>query len=487
MTATTALAEGKYTAQASEPSSLGNSEGKSEPPVEFEVVTKVPAVTFTTVPPARSNQTKPTFEGTTTAGETEPVVVHIYEGSGTAGKQVAGLSATPSNGKWSVAVSSTLSDGSYTAQATQLSSLGNGEGKSEPPVEFEVDTKPPFVALQDLAARSKVNKPTFRGSVTEAGQVTVHVHEGATASGKEVTSFKVTMAAAGEWSVVASPALADGKYTAVATEPSALGNGEGESESRGFEVFTKPPAVVFTTVPAPRSKQGKPSFEGTTTAGEAEPVAVHIYEGSGTSGKEATQLKATPSGTKWSVSASTSLADGTYTAQATQVSTLGNNEGKSETVEFEVFSGAPTVKVTHGPEARSKQTKPSFEGEASETENVTVRIYAGPGTGGKEVTSFSAAVAEHKWHGTDTSVLAEGKYTAVAFEPSSLGNAEGESAPVEFEVVTIPPVVAFTKVPAARSKQKQPTFEGTTTAAETGQVTVHIYEGSGRPGKKSSA
>ena len=63
---------------------------------------------------------------------------------------------------------------------------------------------------QTLTARSKVNKPTFRGAVSEAGPVTVHVHEGPAASGKEVTSFKVSASEAGEWSVVASPALADG-------------------------------------------------------------------------------------------------------------------------------------------------------------------------------------------------------------------------------------------------------------------------------------
>ncbi len=486
VTATSALAEGKYTAQASEPSSLGNGEGKSEPPVEFEVVTKVPAVVITHGPEARSSQTKPSFEGTTTAGETQPVVVHVYEGHGTAGREAAELRATPSSGKWSVTASSALAQGTYTAQATQESSLENGPGTSGT-AEFEVVTGPPAVTFTKVPlARSKQSKPTFEGTTTvaETGQVTVHVYEGRGTTGKEAVELKVTPSG-GKWSVTASSTLPDGFYTAQATQTSSLGNGEGKSEAVEFEVFTKAPAVVFTKVPEARSKQTKPAFEGTTTAGETEAVTVRVYEGSGTGGKVAAELKATPSGTKWSVTTSSALSSGKYTAQAAQVSSLGNSEGKSEAVEFEVTTKPPTVKITHAPEARSKQTKPTFEGEASETEPVTVAVFEGSGTAGKKIASLSAAVDEHKWHVTDAGTLAEGKYTAVASEQSSLGNAEGESEAVEFEVVTAPPAVVFTKVPATRSKQSKPAFEGTTTVAETGQVTVHVYEGHGTTGKEA--
>ena len=383
MTASTALAEGVYTAQAAQTSSLGNGEGKSEV-VEFEVVTKAPALAFSKVPAARSSQTKPVFEGTTTAGETEQVMVRVYEGSGTAGKVAASLTATPSGTKWSVTASAGLANGKYTAQASQASSLGNSEAKTET-VEFEV----------------------FVGSAP----------------------------------------------------------------------------LQITHGPEPRSKQTKPAFEGTSTAGEAEQVSVHIYEGHGTNGREVAKLTTTPSGGKWSIAATTELGNGEYTAQATQPSSIGNGEAKSETLGFEVFTNPPTV-TTHAPEKRSKQTKPTFEGEASETEPVTVHIYEGAGTAGKQLPTLKATVSEHKWHVTETSTLAEGKYTAQATEPSSLDNAEGKSEPpVEFEVVTKVPGVVFTTVPATRSKQTKPLFEGTTTAAETEPVTVHVYEGSGTAGK----
>ena len=482
-TVSTALAEGKYTAQASEPSSIGNAEGQTEPPVEFEVFGKPPAVVITHAPEARSKQTKPTFEGTTTVGETASVIVHVYEGSGTGGKEVVALTAPVSNAKWSVSVASALGEGEYTAQATQVSSLENGPGASGT-VEFEVVTKPPVVVLTGLPARSKTTKPTFSGSVSEPGAVTVHVHEGSSVSGKEVGSVKVTVAKAGSWSVAASSGLTEGVYTAVAVEPSAIGNEPGESEPSVFEVVTKAPVVVFTKVPAVRSSQAKPAFEGSTTVGETEPVTVHVYEGSGTGGKEVVGLKASVSGGKWSVSASSGLADGKYTAQATQVSSLGNGPGSSEAVEFEVFTGVPTVKITHGPAERSKQNEPVFEGEASESEPVTVRVYEGVGTAGKEVATLKATPSAGKWSVAATSALGDGKYTAVAFQTSSLGNGVGESEEVGFEVFTKAPAVLFAKVPAARSKQNKPAFEGSTTPGETNQVTVHVYEGSGTGGKE---
>ncbi len=173
-------------------------------------------------------------------------------------------------------------------------------------------------------------------------------------------SLKVTPSA-GKWSVAVSSALRMEVHGA-GDAASSIGNGSGTSEALEFEVFTKPPAVVFTKVPAARSSQSKPAFEGTTTPAETAQVTVHIYEGSGTGGKEATLLKAAVSAGKWSVAASSALADGKYTAQATQPSSIGNGSGTSGAVEFEVFTGVPELVITHGPEARSKQNKPAFEG-----------------------------------------------------------------------------------------------------------------------------
>ena len=134
----------------------------------------------------------------------------------------------------------------------------------------------------------------------------------------------------------------------------------------------------------------------------------------------------------------------TYTVVASEPSTIGNTEGLSEKSTFIIFTRPPTVVITKPPEGRSNKTKPAFEGEASETEPVSVHIYEGTTTSGKVVVpALKATVSEGKWHVTATTELAEGKCTAVAVEPNSIENASGESKAVQFEIVTRPPTVTM--------------------------------------------
>ena len=193
----------------------------------------------------------PTFGGTTTEDLTQ-VTVKIYKGSSVSGSPVeAGPSEVPLLGKWTATDETRLTAGTYTAIAEQPDSLLE-PGPSEP-VTFTVNTKPPTVTLEKLPTRSNESKPTFDGKASEPGTVTVHIHEGTGNGGPVVKSLTATVSETGEWSVTDSSPLADGPYTAVAIEPSTIGNPEGESEPRTFEVFTHPPAVEFTKVPAERS------------------------------------------------------------------------------------------------------------------------------------------------------------------------------------------------------------------------------------------
>ncbi len=161
------------------------------------------------------------------------MTVHIYEGTGTAGKEVESLTATVSGEhKWHVTVTTALADGKYTAQATEPSSIGNATGKSEPPQTFEVFTKPPTVTMEALPERSNENEPKFKGTASEPGTVTVRVFKGKEAKGTEAAKLTATVGAKGEWSVTQATPLPDETYTAIASEPSAIGNEEGKSELR---------------------------------------------------------------------------------------------------------------------------------------------------------------------------------------------------------------------------------------------------------------
>jgi hypothetical protein len=476
-----ALPSGKhtFTAHATEVSGLDNATGESNT-VTFEVDTLSPVVALVNGPPSISSNTTPSFSGT--ASEETEVVVHVFEGS----KEVATATTSASGGNWSAGpVSPALPTGkhSFTAYATEVSGLGNAEGKSNT-VTFEVNTNAPTVTL-NAVARSKNTTPSFSGTASEAGPaVTVDIYKGSEAKGTPVATATAAGSRTGEaWSSgSASPALETGNhtFTAVAVEPSGLGNAEGKSAEVHFEVDTEPPELTLNTVA--RSKDTTPSFSGTTNeAGPA--VTVKIYKG--TKAERTVVAEATAaggrSGASWaSGDASPALPSGdrSYTAVAVEPSGITNGEGKSAEVHFEVDTEPP--EVTLNAVARSKSTTPSFSGTASEAgPAVTVDIYKGSEAKGTLVATATAAgsrTGEAWTSGSASPALEAGShtFTAVAVEPSGITNGEGKSAEVHFEVDTLPPEVKLN--PVALSKNTTPSFSGT--ASESGQaVTVDIYKG----------
>ena len=68
-----------------------------------------------------TNDTTPTFSGSAGAEplDSSTVTVKVYSGSTVSGSPVQTLTATELGGAWSVAASSALPDGTYTAQASQ--------------------------------------------------------------------------------------------------------------------------------------------------------------------------------------------------------------------------------------------------------------------------------------------------------------------------------------------------------------------------------
>ena len=395
--------------------------------------------------------------------ELTQVTVKLYKGSSVSGSPVeAGPSEIPLLGSWTATDETRLKAGKYTAIAEQPDSLLE-PGPSEP-VTFTVNTKPPTVTLEKLPARSNESKPTFKGTASEPGTVTVHVHEGTGNGGPVATSLTATVSETGEWSVTDSSALADGAYTAVATEPSTIGNPAGESETRTFEVFTHPPAVEFTKVPAERSKVTKPVFEGTTTrrrnrTGRGPHPQGHRSKGA--------TLKATASGgRKWSVTRA--AAGGRAVHSPGDAGEPGRKRrGVSEAIEFEIVTAVPKVNL-QAIKSRSKVTKPTFRGEASEPGTVMVHVHEGEyeeqgkwprpsirrcARSGRRMESESLppALADGALHGRGDRA------------ERGRRNGTGESESRTFEVFTEPPEVKFTNVPAERSGETKPTFEGTTT------------------------
>ena len=453
------LAEGThdYTAFATEKSGLGNEEGQSAH-VGFEVDTRSPQVTIQG-PPGRSNDTTPSFSGT--AGEPTEVAVHVFEGS----TEVASAKTTAVGGNWSAMLATPLPSGrrSYTAYATERSGIGNPPGVT-PPVSFVVDTEPPTVTIEQPPPRGSDRTPSFAGTAGEATEVVVHVLE----EGREVGKAATT-ASSGRWSATLATPLPSGRHrlSAYATERSGIGNGDGTSGTVGFELDTESPSVTLTGPPA-RSRDTAPTFAG--TASEDTEVVVHVLHGA----SEVAHVATTASGGLWStpdLGPALPAGRSSYTAYATERSGIGNEEGRSATVAFEVDTEPPTVTLT-GPPARSNDRTPSFSGSAGEETEVVVHLLEGAIEVGRAGTTASGG----KWSVSLSPALPAGEhaYTAYATETSAIGNEDGRSATVGFELDTEPPRVTI-QAPPPRSKDTTPSFSGT--ASEAGHVEIHVLSG----------
>src|SRR5690349_7859086 len=141
-----------------------------------------------------TNETRPTFAGFTSDTE-DPVVVTVSKG----GSPVESLETTPKGtGEWSVRVPSDLGDGSYTALAEQTETL-TGEPGSAGPIGFTIDTQSPTVTLTAVPSPSNDSTPSFSGTASDTGEVTVYVFKGSSPGGTKAAEVSSSVSG-GVWS-----------------------------------------------------------------------------------------------------------------------------------------------------------------------------------------------------------------------------------------------------------------------------------------------
>lgn len=467
------LADGTYTAIATQEDEAGNV-GKSAPQT-FTINTAPPTVTLNSPAPL-SNNTTPSFSGG--ASDTTAVSVSIYQGAKPSGTLVWKTTASVVGGSWSSeSVNPPLTNGQYTAIATQASSLGNPEGKSAPAT-FKVNTSAPSVTLSQPPSPSSNTSPSFSGTASDATSVTVKVYEGEHPTGTVVAEATATPAGGAWTSTAAKPALLTGKrtYTAIAAQKSEIaGNPEGTSTPVTFAVDTTAPTVTLTQPKSP-SNNPAPTFSG--TASDTSTVIVNIYKGPTVKGAVVTTAIAPGTGGPWTSGATVSqLPEGTYTAQATQASSLGNPEGKSAPVTFVIDTKKPAVTVT-ALHPQINTPTPELTGhvgtEPGDLPVVVLKIYEGQGLVGKVVAEATLTVgAKTSSWSFKSSNLTDGTYTVQATQTDEAGNI-GASAPMTFTIDTVLPTVTL-NTPPSPSNNQTPSFTGT--ASDTTTVTVAIYEG----------
>ena len=328
-TTATALAQNAYTVTGSQTDAAGNT-GTSAAN-SFTIDTTPPVVTVT-APTAGlvTNNTAPTFVGTCTTGD-GTVTATVKVGATTSQTRTSACIA----GAWSVAASPTLAQNAYTVQATQTDAAGNTGSSAT--VTFTIDTTAPVVTVTAPASGSATNDTTpalTGGCTTGDGNVTVVVKQGA------ATLQTFTPAcSAGSWSATAT-ALAENGYTVQASQTDAAGN-TGASAASSFTIDTTAPTVTVTAPTAALvTNNATLTFGGGCTNGDGT-VTATVKLGAAVS---QTRTSACTAGA-WSVAASPTLAQNTYTVQASQTDGAGNT-GSSATVTFTIDTTAPGVTIT---------------------------------------------------------------------------------------------------------------------------------------------
>jgi hypothetical protein len=344
-------------------------------------------------------------DNTLTSDNTPAVAGQCTIGAGTvtATVQPGGVTvaaACTGLGTWSGAVASALADGDYTISATQTGLLAGAVSNTN---KFTVDTRSPVVTLlSPVSSASLTNSDVvFSGACSENGRpvtVTVTGPPGVTLT---------TSCAAGAWST--SQLLPNGSYTAVATQTDSAGN-TGASTTNPFTVNSTTPVVtVQTPVDGAILATAQPSVSGlcTTSAG-----AVAVTISGATSATRSTPCVATA----WTLSPSSTLADGLYAVTASQ--TVGTITFVSDPNTFRVDTVAPNTtddSATFGPAWRNASATVALTPtDPSPASGVATTYYT---TDGTTPTTSSA-------QGTSIVLTTDGVYAIKYFSVDRAGNAE---------------------------------------------------------------
>ncbi len=415
-----------------------------------------------------TNETHPTVSGLTSDTEDPVKVIVLKEGA-----LFESTQAEPKpNGAWSVVLANHLDDGEYTVEASQIETL-TGESGGSGAVGFRVDTQSPEVTMSGVSSPTNDATPSFSGTATDPSEaVTVYVFRGSSPEGSLAAKVSANPSG-GAWSTATVGPLADGTYTAIAEQPSSIGNKPGHSQPSTFEVHAAKPKVTLNGISSPTDNR-RPSFSG--TASEGSTVTVHIYAGGAAAGEPVAESQASGTGGSWSSGpASVALPDGSYTAVAEQESEFGDGPGGSGPIHFTVATAAPTVSMGAIP-TPSNDTAPAFSGFASEDTPVVVHVYAGANSKGSLAAEAHASGTGGSWSsGAASPALGDGSYTAVAEQAGGFDNGTGHSGEVHFVVNTVAPALVL-KPFKSPSNEQAPKFSGTT--SDTTKVVVQVLEGS---------
>jgi len=341
-----------------------------------------PTVTITGGTAAITNNSTPTISGTTD-----------LEAPGIVTLTVAGqtLTATPSNGAWSVP-SAILADGTYPVVASVIDGAGNTGSATQ---QLTIDTVAPVVTIDGgPSVTTNDPTPTIAGTTDAAPGTIVDV----TVDSQTLTAL---VQSAGTWNVTPST-LADGTGTVTASVTDPAGNQT--TVSQLLTVDTVAPAVTITGGANLLTNDSTPTISGTAAVAAGTTVTVTLAD--------QTLTGLVTAGGVWSVTTAF-LSDGPHRVVMSVSDAAGNLASATQTLTVDTVP--PVVAITGGATATTSDADPTITGASDAAPGTTVTV----AIGGQTLTTLLQP--NGTWNATPTA-LSDGTWLIVASVPDPAGN-----------------------------------------------------------------
>ncbi|MBH0074345.1 Ig-like domain repeat protein [Pseudoalteromonas sp. SWYJ118] len=380
---TTSLSDGIYTVSASITDAAGNT-GQSA----------IEQVTIDTIAPALGidafgvlNTLTPTIEGTSDEEVGSLITVNITDSTDTL---YVVTTSVLGDGTWLI-VTPLLAEGDLTIEAISTDDAGNIATVTQTGT---ISTTLPGLLINQIVDTSDTT-PTITGTTDIlAGDVQVVI----TDSSGTATTYN-TQAIAGVWTLIPTTPLAEGAFTVSATVENL---GLTSSTSLGGIIDLTPPTVEVNQLPV--TNNPLPTITGTSDAPAGTNVSVVITDANNDSQTITAQVSG--SGT-WSVTATTALSEGSFSATASISDTAGNSA--SDTMVSSTDYTAPTVVID--PILVGQDTTPTVTGSVTGSFAGAAVIVMFTDSAGATHNVQTTVGADGTWSVTSAEVLPEGNYS----------------------------------------------------------------------------
>ncbi|TMP10401.1 hypothetical protein CWC11_02950, partial [Pseudoalteromonas sp. S3178] len=367
-------------------------------------------VTIDTIPPSLEidafgvlNTLTPTITGTSDEEAGSLITVNITDSTSTLYEVTTTVLG---DGTWLI-VTPALAEGDLTVEAISIDDAGNIATVTQTGT---VSTTLPGLLINPIIDTSDTT-PTISGTTDVLnGDVEVVI----TDSSGTATTYN-TQAIAGVWTLTPSAPLAEGAFTVDATVENL---GLTSSTSLGGIVDLTPPTIEVDQLSV--TNNPLPTITGTSDAPAGTTLSVVITDANNDSQTITAQVAGNGS---WTVTATTALSEGSFSATASISDTAGNSS--SDTMVSSTDYTAPTVVID--PILVGQDTTPTVTGSVTGSFAGALVIVMFTDSAGATHNVQTTVGPDGTWSVTSTEVLPEGNYSVDVSIADSAGNTGTQS------------------------------------------------------------